>query len=745
MVIEIVLLQLGTVIARRLLTSWLGSDLLSDAAVSGLDEASDSLGGHLQRRRAKRMLDRLAEDVTSKLEAFTSTELGGLAPNEQEAAIAGVTTALERADLSDRALLEANFDPSELEEHIRGEVGDLASATLLSGPATALYDTVLTESCSYLVELRSALASYPRVALTELLQRESATQDMLREVLDRLPQPAIVGYADDPDARFELKYRRKVASHLDRLQLFGVTVADDVRRYALSVAYVSLAARHITPRSDTETSRDPGDDANSEALGAQPADQAGDVRIDAILTASDKHLLRGEAGSGKTTLLQWLAVKSARNEFSESLEPWNHAIPLFIQLRGYVGVALPRPENLIDQVSPNLVGLMPDGWVHRLLDAGRALVLIDGVDELPIRERDAAHAWLIRLTEDFPGNRFVVTTRPPAVSDDWLKDQEFSVADLQPMEMSDIEEFVAHWHESASQNHTDEDRDYVLSLAARLMPAIRSNTALRSLATNPLLCAMLCALHRDRQTHLPSDRLELYRIALEMLVERRDIERELSVSSAVRLSLPQKLIFLRDYAFWLLQNDRSSSDSRDVVRCIDRRLPGISLPGQLTAEGVFRYLLERSGVMRQPVENTVDFIHRTFQEFLAAEEIIEQGSIDMLINHAHLDQWREVVVLGAGLARPPERESLIRGLVERGMRDEALRHRLHLLAVACLETARELQPDLRQRLATLLATLVPPTNMSDARACLQQATSPFPCFVVLTRWARARRRRALGR
>ena len=37
---------------------------------------------------------------------------------------------------------------------------------------------------------------------------------------------------------------------------------------------------------------------------------------------------------------------------------------------------------------------MPTGWAHRMLSQGRALLLVDGVDELPAARRPAVRQWL---------------------------------------------------------------------------------------------------------------------------------------------------------------------------------------------------------------------------------------------------------------------------------------------------------------------------------------------------------------
>ena len=60
------------------------------------------------------------------------------------------------------------------------------------------------------------------------------------------------------------------------------------------------------------------------------------------------------------------------------------------------------------------------------------------------------------------------------------------------------------------------------------------------------------------------------------------------------------------------------------------------------AAPTLRYLLERSGVIREPVVGRIDFVHRTFQEYLAGKQAAEKHLMEFLVRNAHLDQcWAD--------------------------------------------------------------------------------------------------------
>jgi predicted NACHT family NTPase len=49
--------------------------------------------------------------------------------------------------------------------------------------------------------------------------------------------------------------------------------------------------------------------------------------------------------------------------------------------------------------------------------------------------------------------------------------------------------------------------------------------------------------------------------------------------------------------------------------------------------------MERSGLLREPAAGRVDFVHRTFQEYLAAKAAVDNDEIGQLVANAHDDQW----------------------------------------------------------------------------------------------------------
>ncbi|MFD7447374.1 NACHT domain-containing protein, partial [Streptomyces sp. NPDC059909] len=151
-----------------------------------------------------------------------------------------------------------------------------------------------------------------------------------------------------------------------------------------------------------------------------------------------------------------------------------------------------------------------------------------------------------------------------------------------------------------------------------------------------------------------------------MLLERRDLQR--SIDDGVQMDYRSQVLLLERLAYWLIRNGHSQMDREDAIALIDQTLPAMNraVVTASSAEEVYRRLLTRSGLLREPAEGVVDFVHRTFQDYLAARAVIEHRDFSLLVRNAHLDQWEDVVRMAVAHGRPHERGRLLTQLLRRG-------------------------------------------------------------------------------
>ncbi|MFJ4599451.1 NACHT domain-containing protein [Streptomyces griseoluteus] len=725
MVGETAALRLGSTVAKAAAQMWLGGKRREQERRMDMAELIRvRVSGLRFQRGVERQFDEMADAVYDRLAPFLEREFPGLEENSRQAVIDAVCDTFAAADLSDEAILAADARPAEI---VRRLTGAARPPVGLGEAETRLYEVLFAECVEYYVRIVRGLPVFEERALSELLTRTTSLGAEIARVLQRLPDRSLFApEGTDRDGEFRRRYLELVSTTLDEVELFRRTSDRAGAQVRLSVAYVSLRATGDETRARREGARralpllrpDMSDWENSGGEGAG-------MRVEAALGGPTRVLLRGEAGSGKTTLLRWLAVTAARGAFSGELADWNGLTPVFVKLREYSGRALPAPEAMLDSVAGQITGVMPKAWVERQLTDGRALLLIDGVDELLDAERRGVREWLRKLLAAYPDVRMVVTSRPAAAGADWLRRERFTALHLDRMTPPDLAAFVRQWHQAVRElgEELPCPVDELPRYEQSLLNSLKDRPHLQSLAGTPLLAAMLCAMHLNRGSQLPRDRMELYRNALHTLVHERDADRNVPSALDSGLSLGDKVVLLRDLAWRLSDNNRSEISLEQAAVHVGRKLAGMRHLDEEDGRAVLESLRDRSGVLRSPTLGRLDFVHRTFQEYLAAEEAAEEDRIGNLIERAHLDLWRETIIMAAGHANRPQREELLSGILDRAATEPRHARKLRLLAASCQETVPELTEELARRIDTAVEALLPPRRQSDPARLAALGTS----------------------
>ncbi|SCL41651.1 NACHT domain-containing protein [Micromonospora pallida] len=721
--IETAATGLAKAVVTRAVGQWLGHRQARDARSLDLSElVATTFRDRIVRRKAETQMQSLVTEVTERIEQTFETEYGNLPEHEVTATLDTVSRVVTAGVSSDEQLFAADADPVRLTRALQPAYTAAAERAGLSEAATRLGERVLADCVRCHVELVRHLPEFTNRASQEILARFSRLSADLAEVLARLPAPPRTDAGDDDS--FEQRYLQFVSKHHDQLELFGVDVHNFTPETTLSIAYLSLSVTDSSGGAGRRASavRPPVQGAFGRLVNARSGkglvgDGQTGLRVEGALGQHRRVLLRGEAGSGKSTLLRWLAINAARHGFTGELQDWNGRVPFLVKLRAYADRPLPLVGPQLGDDMAQFATEAPAGWVERIFAEGRALLLVDGVDELVRSQRAAVREWLRRILHRYPGIIVVVTSRPTAASARWLAGKDFAALMLEQMSPADIVVFVGRWHQAiGGARHLPCRIDELPRYERRLLARLEANRHLRGLATNPLMCAMLCALNLDRGDDLPHDRISLYQAALDMLLERRDTARNVPAYRRVGLGAQHARTLLQDLAWRLAISNRSELDTGQAQEHVTRKLA--TMP-KVTAEpaDVFEHLLDRSGVLKDVAEDRLSFVHRTFQEYLAAKEIAEENYIDALLEMAGRDIWRETVIMTAGLANSEYRQRLIGGLLDRADVAPGRKQRwLRLLAAACVETAPGLSPTIQDRIDASLVALLPPRSKVEARS-----------------------------
>ena len=352
----------------------------------------------------------------------------------------------------------------------------------------------------------------------------------------------------------------------------------------------------------------------------------------------DKLLILGKPGAGKTTFLKWLAIQC------NAVQIQGDRVPLFVTLKEFAE-AQGQPtllEYLAGQFWQS--GVYDEQIPKLLLERGRSLVLLDGLDEVRQEDHDRVLQEIENTTSQFHASQFVMTCRIAAREYTFAQFTEVEVADFDEQQIND---FAYKWFQP---------KDPVK--AKEFPQELKANPALKELATNPLLLTLLCLVFEERAS-FPANRSELYKEGLDVLLKKWDAKRNIKRDQVYKyLSLQRKEDLLSQIAFTTFDRSdyffKQSMVEHQITQYI-RNLPGASTDPDtlhLDSEAVLKSIEAQHGLLVERARGIYSFSHLTFQEYFTARRIKAQPSderLQQLVCHITEKRWREVFLLTVGM------------------------------------------------------------------------------------------------
>jgi formylglycine-generating enzyme required for sulfatase activity len=454
----------------------------------------------------------------------------------------------------------------------------------------------------------------------------------------------------------------------------------------LQSIYVTLTTRRSVPLTALPHSRRVIGGIRNEA---EPA-----LLLDSF--ANESLYVPGSPGSGKSTFCRWVTWLACVGQMPATnlvaapdgyRETWPATfagrLPILVRLRECWRALPARPgsrelsrrefeRSLAAWVVENSEGLDNAEQVLAHLAAGSALIVLDGVDEVPIAQDEGRAQWFPRAlllsgllnvmaTWTAAGNRLLVTSRPYGLTGGDVDALGLAQAPLRNLDERMQRLLVDRWFQQLRPGQ--EGIHHAADLAAHL----ELHSWLQPLAVNPLLLTGMCIVF-DEGGRLPQDKHELYmRITNTVLNSRyRD-----DVEGRERTRYRLQAIAYGMHTGHGLGETRLTPEAEVSHHDLDRILreylekSASKEEGNSTTVAVREELLSQSGLFLGRGDNTAGFYHLSFQEFLAGQHLadVEDDLLPVFLERADLPEWHSTLsMLFTGLTRQ-RAARLVTGLV----------------------------------------------------------------------------------
>jgi formylglycine-generating enzyme required for sulfatase activity len=491
------------------------------------------------------------------------------------------------------------------------------------------------------------------------------------------------------------------------------------------------------------------------------------VSIDQSLAAHRHLIVLGETGSGKTTLLRYLTLLYARDlAENETLVlvklglKESCYLPLYMpvdQIASTLKVYFPDTTETQGPVVLPKIFLhilrsqkldLPDNFFDPFLVPGKAIFLLDGLDDIP---DPGLRQLLIRLIESFivayPTCRIVLTSREGGYNVSSRLQLDFVTTRLGGFNAQDMEVFLRRWQYLFTlERHgkSAETQDKADEFIRPILIAIHSNEFVYELCSNPLLLSLMALVYNHTQ-RLPEYRADLFNEAIRVLFSRLEDQLDQggpTNAEVSQLSPDEKEKVLQQIALSMHQARYKSISMEALWRFLAEKFVEL-LPNRrgvrVAVEDFLRMVEKRTGVLVVSDDRKYTFSHRSFQEFLTAEAILDTPNYRTeLIDRCDDIWWREVILLSCGylsLSDATHANELIQAIADR--RNPANVYFNLALAADCMRDAGFNRLGINKIVRQLRKVLEAPLNRAESQDVAQAVNLLTPRMIATQSLVRA--------
>lgn len=397
-------------------------------------------------------------------------------------------------------------------------------------------------------------------------------------------------------------------------------------------------------------------------LSGQKGDFSEEVDIWELLRRSRKDpnfrqlIIQARGGFGKTTLLRHIALIYGEGKHGQGRYKAPKRIPFLLRLRDWreqlTQAQIPHLPDLITNhylpsLAPDQPLQPPPNWANHLLLEGKALIMLDGFDEVPETERQRVSHWISAQMQTYKRSTFIVTSRPAGYAD-YVAQRPKTPLFVKKFNPADQRKFIRDWYLCQEQVARSERYRKQAQAAAdlnaeRLIDQLHDpqRPELQTMAENPLLLNMLATFHRfDPGIELPRRRVELYQGMIKLQLEDRPKARGIPML----LPFEKSQRVLQALALAMVKHNRPQITQQQALNFLQQQQA-------LQAEEVdpaawLQQIVQVSELLLEREQDTTyEFAHLSFQGYFAATWLAQNNGLKLVLENWQHNWWRETILL----------------------------------------------------------------------------------------------------
>ena len=391
--------------------------------------------------------------------------------------------------------------------------------------------------------------------------------------------------------------------------------------------------------------------------------------VDSILAKEKRTIVIGDPGSGKSTLLRYVVLDllSDRPKLQNISQQWGTYLPIWLPF-AYVTKNLSADPNLnlsellrkwfksIDRES--LFDIVKDA-IHD----ERLLLIVDGIDEWTNASVAQQTVSKLEIQSELSKATIVYSSRPYGYR--LLEDAFSNIKELKlaPFSEGQQRQYIHYWYRKWIDSIENADPERAQSETDNFLTELDKSSEFKPLAENPLLLSILIA-QRFKNAALPRSRLKALEDITDQLISKHPIRRRAAANIIDHDELDFELdqIF-SELAIYIQKNSHEGvvlkSDAQKVIENFLVDLMGYETPKARKASKELLDIGANSiGIIIEKSTDEIAFMHRQFQEFLAAKYLLQSDRsevIQVLNDFSQSPTWHQVAIAFFGLI--PHRKS----------------------------------------------------------------------------------------